>query len=67
LLLEFEPAHPQLINDRLAYVSVSRASHEALLFTDDLAGLTRQLNHQVSKSSALELDETFRRAQVFGL
>ena len=31
--------HPDLLNSRFAYVSISRASHEATLFTDDMAKL----------------------------
>jgi ATP-dependent exoDNAse (exonuclease V) alpha subunit len=31
--------HPDLLNSRIAYASISRASHEATLFTDDLAKL----------------------------
>jgi conjugative relaxase-like TrwC/TraI family protein len=29
--------HPDLLNSRFGYVSISRASHEATLFTDDMA------------------------------
>jgi len=47
--------HPDLLNSRFAYVSVSRASHEATLFTDDAAKLARQLGANVSKTSALEI------------
>jgi len=35
--------HPDLLNSRFAYVSISRASHEATLFTDDMAKLGPQL------------------------
>ena len=31
--------HPDLLNSRLGYVSISRASHEATVFTDDIARL----------------------------
>ena len=31
--------HPELINGRFAYVSVSRASHDAQVFTNDAANL----------------------------
>jgi ATP-dependent exoDNAse (exonuclease V) alpha subunit len=31
--------HPDLLNSRFGYVSISRASHEATLFTDDMAKL----------------------------
>ena len=35
--------HPDLLNSRFGYVSISRASHEATLFTDDMAKLGPQL------------------------
>jgi conjugative relaxase-like TrwC/TraI family protein len=47
--------HPELINARFAYVSVSRASHDALVFTNDAANLAKSLSKDISKSSALEL------------
>jgi ATP-dependent exoDNAse (exonuclease V) alpha subunit len=47
--------HPDLLNQRFAYVSVSRASHEATIFTDDMNRLNQQLCADVSKSSALDL------------
>ena len=47
--------HPDLLNSRFGYVSISRASHEATLFTDDMTKLGPQLSADVSKTSALEL------------
>jgi hypothetical protein len=47
--------HPDLLNSRFGYVSISRASHEATLFTDDMARLVPQLGADVSKTSALEI------------
>ena len=49
--------HPDLLNSRFGYVSISRASHEATLFTDDMAKLGPQLGADVSKTSALELNQ----------
>ena len=49
--------HPDLINSRLGYVSVSRGSHEAAIFTNDAAKLGQQLSTDVSKSSALEVGQ----------
>ena len=46
--------HPDLLNSRFAYVSLSRASHHAMLFTDDFAKLSPQLGADISKTSALE-------------
>jgi ATP-dependent exoDNAse (exonuclease V) alpha subunit len=47
--------HPDLLNSRFGYVSISRASHEATLFTDDVPSSARKLSADVSKTSALEL------------
>ena len=46
--------HPDLLNSRFGYVAMSRASHEATLFTDDMTKLNPQLSADVSKTSALE-------------
>jgi ATP-dependent exoDNAse (exonuclease V) alpha subunit len=47
--------HPELINNRFAYVSVSRASHEVQIYTNDRASLTEHLSRDVSKTSAVDL------------
>jgi ATP-dependent exoDNAse (exonuclease V) alpha subunit len=47
--------HPKLINTRFAYVSVSRASHDAQIFTNDATTLAESLSRDVSKASALDL------------
>jgi conjugative relaxase-like TrwC/TraI family protein len=49
--------HPDLLNSRFGYVSISRASHEATLFTDDMAKLGSQLGADISKTSALEINQ----------
>lgn len=49
--------HPDLLNSRFGYVSISRASHEATMFTDNMAKLNPQLSTDVSKSSALEVSQ----------
>jgi conjugative relaxase-like TrwC/TraI family protein len=50
--------HPDLLNSRFGYVSISRASQEPTLFTDDMSKLYPQLSADVSKTSALEVDRT---------
>jgi conjugative relaxase-like TrwC/TraI family protein len=50
--------HPDLLNSRFAYVSISRASHEATLFTDDVTKLGPRLGVDVSKTSALETSQS---------
>jgi ATP-dependent exoDNAse (exonuclease V) alpha subunit len=46
--------HPELINGRFAYVSVSRASQDAQIFTNNAATLSESLSRDVSKTSAIE-------------
>jgi len=58
--------HPDLLNSRFAYVSISRASHEATLFTDDMAKLGPQLGADISKTSALEINQALSIAQGIG-
>jgi conjugative relaxase-like TrwC/TraI family protein len=50
--------HWELINTRFAYVSVSRAAHDAQLYTDSAALLASSLSHAVTKSSALSTAQT---------
>ena len=45
--------HSNLINARFAYVSISRGSHAAYIFTDNAAELGERLSHDVSKTSAM--------------
>ena len=59
--------HPDLLNSRFGYVSISRASHSATLFTDDMAKLGPQLGADVSKTSALELGQTSSAVQGIGI
>jgi conjugative relaxase-like TrwC/TraI family protein len=59
--------HPDLLNSRFGYVSISRASHEATLFTDNMAKLSPQLSADVSKTSALEINQASSIAQGIGM
>ena len=59
--------HPDLLNSRFAYVSISRASHDATLFTDDMGKLGPQLGADVSKTSALEIGQPSSLTQGIGL
>ena len=47
--------HPELINTRFAYVSVSRASHDAQIYTNHAASLIPGLSHDATKTSAVEI------------
>ncbi len=49
--------HPDLLNSRFGYVSISRASHEATLFTNDMTKLGTQLSAETSKTSALGVNQ----------
>jgi hypothetical protein len=51
--------HADLINTRFAYVSVSRASHDVQIFTNDAAALGQRLSADVTKTSAVD----FRQEQ----
>jgi ATP-dependent exoDNAse (exonuclease V) alpha subunit len=44
----------RLLNDRMAYVAVSRAREEALLYTDSTQNLREALNRGTNKEMALE-------------
>jgi conjugative relaxase-like TrwC/TraI family protein len=50
--------HPELISSRFAYVSVSRASHDAQIFTNDIANLASNLSQDTGKSSAINFRKT---------
>ena len=46
--------HPELVSDRFAYVSISRASQDATLYTNSLERLGELISRSHGKSSALE-------------
>lgn len=48
-------AHRDLINQRFAYVAVSRAAYDVRLYTDDGSRLEKDLGRDVSKSAAIEI------------
>ena len=48
--------HPELINSRFAYVSISRASHDAQIFTNAASTLATDLSYAVDKTVAITLD-----------
>jgi conjugative relaxase-like TrwC/TraI family protein len=51
-------AHPELINTRFAYVSVSRASDDARVYTNDATTLAERLSNDISKASAVRLHDS---------
>jgi hypothetical protein len=52
--VDSEHAHKGLINNRMAYVAVSRARHDAQIFTNNAESLGRELGRDLSESSALQ-------------
>jgi hypothetical protein len=56
-------AHPELINTRFAYVSVSRASEDARIYTNDVGTLAERLSTDISKASAVEVSKPSGEAQ----
>lgn len=59
--------HPELISSRFAYVSVSRASHDAQIYTNDAASLAGKLSQDVSKSTAVSFGNAQSNSMGQGL
>ncbi|MGB0054422.1 MAG: hypothetical protein WBQ02_19400, partial [Terracidiphilus sp.] len=47
----------ELVNSRMAYVSVSRAQFDVQMYTNDAKALGYELNKDVSKATALSQQE----------
>ena len=54
-----------LINDRFAYVAISRAAYDARIYTNDATILGKRLATDISKSAALDLSEVRQAAEIF--
>jgi ATP-dependent exoDNAse (exonuclease V) alpha subunit len=52
--VETDRASEKLVNQRLAYVAMSRGQYDARIYTDDRVTLVRVLDRDVSHRSALE-------------
>jgi conjugative relaxase-like TrwC/TraI family protein len=50
--------HPDLLNSRFGYVSISRASYDAKIYTNDATNLGQKLSGEVSKTSAVEISHS---------
>jgi ATP-dependent exoDNAse (exonuclease V) alpha subunit len=59
--------HPELVNSRFAYVSVSRASHDAQIFTNDASTLADRLSRDISKASAINFEKRDNPVAVIAL
>jgi hypothetical protein len=53
-----------LLNSRFAYVSISRASLDAKIYTSDTAELGQRLSGEVSKTSAIEFSHSTANAMT---
>jgi conjugative relaxase-like TrwC/TraI family protein len=56
--------HPELINSRFAYVSVSRASFDAQIYTNNAATLAESLSRDVSKMAAVDIGSPLKPAHT---
>ncbi|HEV2500725.1 MAG TPA: MobF family relaxase [Terriglobia bacterium] len=50
-----EREHPDLINQRFAYVALSRAKYDAQIYTNDASSLGEHLSREISKRVAIEI------------
>jgi hypothetical protein len=65
VLAHFDTEGPRgLMNTRLAYVAISRASHEAHIYTNDAVHLGERLATDVSKTAAIDLSQPPTRSDV---
>jgi ATP-dependent exoDNAse (exonuclease V) alpha subunit len=55
--VDSEQAHSQLLNSRMAYVSVSRAQFDVQMYTNDAKTLGQELSRDVTKATALSQQE----------
>jgi len=46
-------AYPRLVNSRFAYVAISRARHDVVIFTNDSRTIAARVANEISKPSAL--------------
>lgn len=53
----------QLVNERLAYVAVSRARYDAQIYTDDQEHLAHDLSRDVSHRTAITAGEEYDHEQ----
>ena len=57
-------AHSELLNSRMAYVSVSRAQYDVQMYTNDAKTLGQELSRDVSKSVALQSDSVIQKEDI---
>ena len=54
----------ELINRRFGYVALSRARHDAQIYTNDASSLPERLSRDVSKTAALDLESNLKLGQA---
>ena len=65
VLAHFDTEGPRgLVNTRLAYVAISRASEDVRIYTNDAANLGKRLATDVSKTAAIDYTSPSRRTEV---
>ena len=52
--VDTEQAHGELLNSRMAYVSVSRAQFDVQMYTNDAKALGQELSRDVSHPTAIQ-------------
>src|SRR4029079_18906213 len=63
LYMDSEQAGERRVNQRLAYVALSRGRHDAQIYTDDRDRLSTALSRDVSKSSAHSVSSAEKTSQ----
>lgn len=65
VLAHFDTEAPRgLVNTRLAYVAISRASHDAHIYTNDAVRLGKRLSTDISKTAAIDLAGPPKKTEV---
>jgi ATP-dependent exoDNAse (exonuclease V) alpha subunit len=62
--VDTEQAPGELVNSRMAYVSVSRAQFDVQMYTNDAKALGYELNKNVSKATALSQQELGEKIEL---
>jgi ATP-dependent exoDNAse (exonuclease V) alpha subunit len=61
--VDSEQAHGQLLNSRMAYVSISRAKFDVQMYTNDAKTLGQQLSRDVSHPSAIQREPAAQKIE----
>jgi ATP-dependent exoDNAse (exonuclease V) alpha subunit len=62
--VDSEQAHSQLLNSRMAYVSISRAQYDVQMYTNDAKTLGQTLSRDVSHLSALQPEPAAQKIEL---